>query len=46
VSRTRVVIVGGGVASALEHSVTAAQLRDESVPVKRLAAPARSVTAT
>jgi 3-phenylpropionate/trans-cinnamate dioxygenase ferredoxin reductase subunit len=31
---------------AREHSVTAAQLRDESVPVKRLAAPARSVTAT
>jgi 3-phenylpropionate/trans-cinnamate dioxygenase ferredoxin reductase subunit len=31
---------------AREHSVTAAQLRDESIPVKRLAAPARSVTAT
>jgi 3-phenylpropionate/trans-cinnamate dioxygenase ferredoxin reductase subunit len=31
---------------AREHSVTAAQLRDESTPVKRLAAPARSVTAT
>jgi 3-phenylpropionate/trans-cinnamate dioxygenase ferredoxin reductase subunit len=31
---------------AREHSVTAAQLRDESTPVKRLATPARSVTAT
>jgi 3-phenylpropionate/trans-cinnamate dioxygenase ferredoxin reductase subunit len=31
---------------AREHSVTAAQLCDESTPVKRLAAPARSVTAT
>jgi 3-phenylpropionate/trans-cinnamate dioxygenase ferredoxin reductase component len=31
---------------AREHSVTAAQLRDESIPVKWLAAPARSVTAT
>lgn len=31
---------------AREHRVSAAQLRDESIPIKRLAAPARSVTAT
>ena len=45
--RPRIVVVGGGAVRRLiarDHSATAGQLRDESVPLKRLAAPAVAAT--